>query len=67
MDGRSATLATIAVAAIGIVCFFLLDGVAAGVALLVAGVLLVVIGIVGWRERRPTPALATAGASATAV
>src|SRR5829696_8456657 len=59
MDGRSATGAAIAVVVIGIVAFFMLDGVAAGVALLVAGLLLVVIGVVGWQE--PQPAAATAG------
>src|SRR5215213_6677110 len=60
MDGRTATGAGIAVALIGVVVFFLLDGLAAGLALLVAGVLLVVIGLVGWRD--PRPAEATAGA-----
>ena len=61
MDGRSATLATLAVAAIGFVCFILLDGVAAGATLLVAGALLVVIGVVGWQERRATPSPASGG------
>jgi hypothetical protein len=60
MDGRTATGAAIAVALIGVVVFSLLDGLAAGLALLVAGVLLVVIGLVGWRD--PRPAEATAGA-----
>jgi hypothetical protein len=50
MDGRSATGAAIAVCLIGIVAFVILDGAAAGLALLVAGVLLVVIGAVGWQE-----------------
>jgi hypothetical protein len=66
MDGRSATLAAVAVAAIGIVTFFLLDGVAAAVAVIAAGVLLVVIGIVGWRDRAPASALASTGSSAIA-
>jgi hypothetical protein len=65
MDGRSATGAAIGVALIAIVAFFLLDGVAAGLVLLVAGVLLVVIGVVGWQERQP--AAATAGASTSLV
>ena len=59
-------MAAICVAAIGIVAFVMLDGMAAGVALLVAGVLLVVIGLVGWQDRRTAPRLAVAGGSAVA-
>ena len=62
MNGRSATVAAVAVALIGIVGFFLLEGVGAGLVILVAGVLLLVIGLVGWRDR--APALATGGAAA---
>ena len=56
MDGRSATIAALGVALLGIVASLVLDGVAAGLVLFVAGVLLVVIGIFGWHE--PTPATA---------
>jgi hypothetical protein len=51
MDGRTATLAAVAVAAVGLLTFAAMDGVGAGVALVVAGVALVIIGLVGWRER----------------
>ena len=61
MDGRSATVAAVAVALIGIAGFFLLDGVAAGLIVLVAGLLLVVIGLVGWRDREPALAVTTTG------
>jgi hypothetical protein len=64
MDGRTATGVAIAVTLIGIAAFFVLDGVAAGIALLLAGVLLVVIGVVGWQERAPVGA--TAGAPTAA-
>ena len=59
MDGRRATGAAIAIALIGVVVFVILDGVPAGLALFVAGVLLVVIGVVGWQERQPALAGAT--------
>lgn len=58
MDGRSATLAALGVAVLGIVASLMLEGVAAGLVLFAAGVLLVVIGIFGWHE--PTPATALA-------
>lgn len=65
MDGRSATLAALGVAITGVLAFFLLDGVTAGLVLFVAGVLLVVIGIFGWQDGGP--ALATASGGETAV
>jgi hypothetical protein len=63
MDGRSATFAALGVAIAGIVAFFLLDGVIAGLVLFVAGVLLVVIGIFGWQDRTPAVATATGGST----
>jgi len=57
-------VAAVAVALIGIVGFFLLDGVAAGLIVLVAGLLLVVIGLVGWRDHEPALAVTTATATA---
>lgn len=61
MDGRSATFAALGVAVLGIVAFFLLDGVAAGIVLVVAGMLVVAIGILGWRDPGTTFAVAAAG------
>lgn len=60
MDGRSATLAALGVAVLGIVASLMLEGVAAGLVLFAAGVLLVVIGIFGWHEPTPSTALADA-------
>jgi len=56
MDGRTATLAAIAVAAVGLITFVAMDGAGAGVALVVAGCALVLIGVVGWRRRSPVVA-----------
>ena len=65
MDGRAATIAALAVALIGIVAFLLLEGMASGLALLAAGVLLVLIGVFGWQA--PRTAVVTAGGGALAV
>jgi hypothetical protein len=67
MDGRAATTAALAVAMIGVAAFLLLDGMAAGAALLAAGVLLVLIGILGWQEPRNGAARASGGALAVDV
>jgi hypothetical protein len=54
MDGRSAIVVAIAVAvaALGLLGYVALEGVAAGLALFVAGLLLVAIGLLGWQDRR---------------
>jgi len=51
MGGRSANAAAIAVAALGFLVYVLLEGLAAGLALFVAGVLLVAIGIWTLQDR----------------
>lgn len=52
MDGRSATVGAIAVAVAGLVGYVVLDGVAGGLALFVAGLVVVAIGLLGWQDRR---------------
>lgn len=52
MDGRSATVGAIVVAAVGLVAYLVLEGVAAGLALFLAGLLVVAIGLLGWQDRR---------------
>jgi hypothetical protein len=52
MDGRSATVVAIGVAALGLLGYLVLEGVLAGLALFVAGLLLVAIGLLGWQDRR---------------
>jgi hypothetical protein len=52
MDGRSAIAGAIAVAVLGLLGYLVLDGVAAGLALFMAGLLVVAIGLLGWQDRR---------------
>ncbi|MGH2590741.1 MAG: hypothetical protein ACRDGW_08090, partial [Actinomycetota bacterium] len=52
MDRRAATIGAIAVAVLGLLAFAVLDGVAAGFALFVSGLLVVAIGLLGWQDRR---------------
>lgn len=63
MDGRSATVGAIAVAVAGLVGYVVLDGVAGGLALFVAGLVVVAIGLLGWQDRRE-PSRGTAPAAA---
>jgi hypothetical protein len=67
MDGRTATLAAIAVAPVGLITFLAMDGAGAGVALVVAGFALVLIGLVGWRGRSPAVASSALAADAVAM
>jgi hypothetical protein len=56
MDGRTATIAAVGVAALGVIAFVVLSGVGAGLVLFVAGVVLVAIGIFGWDDHPPAVA-----------
>jgi hypothetical protein len=51
VDRRAATVGAIAVAVLGLLAFAVLDGVAAGFALFVSGLLVVAIGLLGWQDR----------------
>jgi predicted lipid-binding transport protein (Tim44 family) len=52
VDGRAAIVGAIAVAAVGLLAYLVLGGVAGGLALFVAGLLIVAIGLLGWQDRR---------------
>lgn len=50
MQTRSATTAAVAVAVLGLIGYLLFDGVASGLALFVAGLVLVAVGVWGWQN-----------------
>jgi hypothetical protein len=68
MDTYTSNVLAVMIVLLGLIGFAALDGMGAGISLLAAGLLLVVLGLFGWqdRRRRPAAAMASAGEAGTA-